>query len=191
MKTTFAVVLTALLAAVAFVPLGLTLQWCLPIDGPGELILSCASAPLLIVALVLLGKAAVVRPRPRKPTFLPLAVGLLVFFGLIQATIWVPSISRRIGPWHELRSHLVRKSQQVRDARAQLGIAEDGSPTPEQWTAIEQAVFATPEEFVFPLVNKRVTLKRMSSLPPYVGIDYGDGRRAVFDLATMWVMYAD
>jgi len=191
MKTTFVVMLVALLAVVVFVPLGLYLQWRLPIDGPFELLLSCASFPLLIVALVLLGKVAVIRPRPRKPTFLPLAVGLLVFFALLQATIFFPAISRRIGPWHELRARLLFKSEAIRDAQAQLGIPENAALTQEQWTQIKESVFATPEVFVFPILNKRVALKLMSSRPPYVGIDYGGGRRAVFDLVTMRVVYAD
>jgi hypothetical protein len=183
--------LAALLAAIAFVPVGLYLQWRFPIDGPFELLASCATFPLLLVALVLLGKVAVIRPRSRKLTSLPLAVGLLVFFGLIQATILLPPISRRIGPWHQLRARLVTKSQEIGDARARLGGAEDTHLTPEQWTQIEKTVFATPEEFVFPVLNKRVTLKMMGHQPPYVGIDYGDGRRAVFDLSTMWAVYAD
>jgi len=190
-KRKLASLLAALPAAIAFVPLGLYLQWLLPIDGPFELLISCASFPLLLVALILLGKVVVIRPRLPKPTFLPLAVGLLVFFGLIQTTIFVPSISRRIGPWHELRSRLALKSQETGAVRARLGVAENADLTPEQWAQIEETVLATPEQFVFPVLNKRVTLKLMSQLQPYVGIDYGGSRRAVFDLTTMSVIYAD
>lgn len=191
MKAKLVSILVALLSAIAFVPLGLYLQWCLPIDGPFELLLSLASLPLLMIALVLLNKLPVIPPGFRKPSLAPLAVGLLVFFSLLQVSTLAPSITRRIGPWHELRSRLVLKSQEVRDARAQLGILENTSLTPEEWARIEETVFAIPEEFVFPILNKRVTLQMMSHVQPYIGLNYGGGRRVVFDLDTMWVIYAD
>jgi hypothetical protein len=79
------------------------LQWCLPIDGPGELLVFLANLPLLIIAIVL----PVIARRSRKPLLTPLASGLLAFFSLIQASVATPSITRRIGPWNELRSRLM------------------------------------------------------------------------------------
>lgn len=187
-----AYVLGALLGAVAFVPVGLYLQWALPIDGPGELFVSLLSVPLLLVALALLSRPVVVPSWPRRSRRTSLAIGILVFFALIQATIFFPSITRRIGPWHELRARLVQKSQEIDDARARFGVAESVKLTPEQIAQIEAAVFPTPEEFVFPIINRRVILKLMTYRRPYVGVRYGTGSRGViFDLDTMLAIYAD
>ena len=160
--------------------------------GPGELFVSLLSVPLLLVALALLSRPVVVPSWPRKSRRTSLAIGILVFFALIQATIFFPSITRRIGPWHELRARLVQKSQEIDEARARFGIAESVKLTPEQIAQIEAAVFPTPEEFVFPVINRRVILKLMTYRRPYVGVRYGTGSRGViFDLDTMLAIYAD
>ena len=45
--------------------------------------------------------------------------------------------------------------------------------------------------FTTPLINKKVTLRMMGRQPPYVGIDYGGGRRVILDLESMEAIYAD
>ena len=103
-----------------------------------------------------------------------------------------PSVTRRIGPWHELRARLVQKSHEIDEARAQLGIPEQGTLSQVEIAQIEAAVFGAPEEFVFPIIGKRVTLKLMLHYQPYVGVRYGNGSRGViFDLDTMQAIYAD
>jgi len=191
MKTVIISVLYILLTVALFVPAGLYLQWALPEDGPYESVFSLSSVPILIVALVLLWTVRKARDGTTRRAGTVAATCLLVFFALAQVFVWVPQISRRIGPWVELRSLLIRKSSEVEDARTQSGIPADRDLTGEEMTRIEAMVFEPPEKFVFPLLNKKVTLRMMSIRPPYVGIDYGGGRRVVLDLESMKAMYAD
>jgi len=176
---------------VLFVPVGLYLQWALPVDAPCELVFSLYSVPILIVALVLLWTVRKTRDDTTRRAGAVAATCLLVFLALAQVFIWVPQISRRIGPWVELRSLLIRKSSEAEDARTQLGIPADRNLTWEEMMRIKTMVFEPPEEFVFPLINKKVTLKMMGRQPPYVGIDYGGGRRVILDLESMEAIYAD
>ena len=190
MKTVIISVLCILLTVVLFVPVGLYLQWALPVDAPCELVFSLYSVPILIVALVLLWTVRKTRDTTRRAGAVA-ATCLLVSLALAQVFIWIPQISRRIGPWVELRSLLIRKSSEAEDARTQLGIPADRDLTREEMMRIKAMVFEPPEEFVFPLINKKVTLKMMGRQPPYVGIDYGGGRRVILDLESMEAIYAD
>jgi len=45
--------------------------------------------------------------------------------------------------------------------------------------------------FTFPLVGRTVRIRLMQTYPPYVGVDYGDGRNCVFDLKSMRMTYVD
>ena len=191
MKTVIIFVLCILLTVVLFVPVGLYLQWALPVDAPCELVFSLYSVPILIVALVLLWTVRKTRDDTTRRAGAVAATCLLVSLALAQVFIWVPQISRRIGPWVELRSLLIRKSSEAEDARTQLGILADRNLTWEEMMRIKTMVFEPPEEFVFPLINKKVTLRMMGHQPPYVGIDYGGGRRVILDLESMEAIYAD
>lgn len=191
MKTVIIFVLCILLTVVLFVPVGLYLQWALPVDAPCELVFSLYSVPILIVALVLLWTVRKTRDDTTRRAGAVAATCLLVSLALAQVFIWVPQISRRIGPWVELRSLLIRKSSEAEDARTQLGILADRNLTWEEMMRIKTMVFEPPGEFVFPLINKKVTLRMMGRQPPYVGIDYGGGRRVILDLESMEAIYAD
>lgn len=191
MKTVIIFVLCILLTVVLFVPVGLYLQWALPVDAPCELVFSLYSVPILIVALVLLWTVRKRRDDTTRRAGAVAATCLLVFLALAQVFIWVPQISRRIGPWVELRGLLIQKSSEAEDARTQLGIPADRHLTREEMMRIKAMVFEPPEEFVFPLINKKVTLRMMGGQPPYVGIDYGGGRRVILDLESMEAIYAD
>ena len=189
MKTVIIFVLCILLTVVLFVPVGLYLQWALPFDFPyDELVFSLFSVPILIVALVLLWTVRKTRDDTTRRAGAVAATCLLVFLALAQVFIWVPQISRRIGPWVELRSLLIQKSSEAEDARTQLGIPADRDLTREEMMRIKAMIFEPPEEFVFPLINKKVTLRMMGA---YVAIDYGGGRTVIFDLESMEVIYAD
>ena len=191
MKTVIISALCILLTVVLFVPVGLYLQWALPVDGPYELVLSLYSVPILIVALVLLWTVRKTRDDTTRRAGAVVATCLLVFFALAQVFILVPQISRRVGPWGELRSLLIRKSSEAEDARTQLDIPADRDLAQDEMRRIKAMVFEPPEEFVFPLINKKVTLRMMGRRPPYVGIDYGGGRRVILDLESMEAIYAD
>lgn len=191
MKTVIIFVLCILLTVVLFVPVGLYLQWALPVDAPCELVFSLYSVPILIVALVLLWTVRKTRDDTTRRAGAVAATCLLVFLALAQVFIWVPQISRRIGPWVELRGLLIQKSSEAEDARTQLGIPADRHLTREEMMRIKAMVFEPPEEFVFPLINKKATLRMMGGQPPYVGIDYGGGRRVILDLESMEAIYAD
>lgn len=189
------IVILGLLVTVAlFVPVGLFLQWALPVDIPYpyyELAFSLCSLAFLTIVLLLLGRRRRVARRGAGQTGRLLVVCLLVLLGLTQVFIFVPQIGRRIGPWADLRSLLLQKAQEVEDARVELGIPANRYLTAQERERIEAMVFAAPEEFTFPLINKKVTLRMMSTEPPYVGVDYGSGRRVIFDLDSMTVIYAD
>jgi hypothetical protein len=191
MKKVILSVLCILLTVVLFVPVGLYLQWALPGDGPYKLVFSLYSVPTLIVALVLLWTVPKTRDDTTRRAGAVAATCLLVFFVLAQVFIWVPQISRRTGPWVELRSLLIQKSSEAEDARTQLGIPADRDLTQEEMMRVKAMVFEPPEEFVFPLINKKVTLRMMGKQSPYVGIDYGGGRRVILDLESMEAIYAD
>ena len=191
MKIAIVLSLCLLLTVILSLPVGLFLQWALPLDGPYALCLSIFTVPILFLARILPRRERASARHDPKPLVQLLATCLLAFFCLLQVFILVPPISRRIGPWAELRSRLVLKSQAVQEARVQLGIPAGRSLTPKEMDQIEQMVFAVPEEFVFPLVNRRVVLTMMWPRPPYVGIDYGGGRRAVFNLNSMIAIYTD
>jgi hypothetical protein len=90
-----------------------------------------------------------------------------------------------------LRIILVEKSQEVFEAKAILSIPANRQITRQEMDQIESIVFDPVPTYTFPIINQTVHVRMMSRVPPYVGVDFGDGRRVVFDLLTMVVIYAD
>lgn len=119
------------------------------------------------------------------------AACLYTLFPLVLITTCMPTISRRVGPWVELRSLLVAKSQEVAEARAALGIPEDRYLTSGEMHEIETLVLEPTSEYTFPIIHRTVRVMMLRAAPPYVGVDFGGGRRVMFDLRTMAIIYAD
>jgi len=183
-------ILALLLVLLAFVPIGVYLQWSVPRDfAPLACIYPAISASMFVAALILWHES-----RTARRTQWPMRVGaicLLVFCMLFLIAASVPPISRRIGPWSELRGILVAKSGEVVEAKAALSIPADRQLTRGEMDAIEDIAFEPVPTYTFPIINRTVHVRMMSEKPPYVGVDFGGGRRAVFNLATMMVIYAD
>lgn len=183
-------VLALLFTLIVFVPLGVYLQWFVPSDTfPLVCMYPLIGVSILVVALIVWRKS---RNAPRMQW--PMRVGavcLFVFCALWLIVTFIPPIGRRIGPWAELRRMLVEKSQQVVEAKATLSIPANRQLTREETGQIERMVLDPAPAYTFPIINQTVHVRMMSGIPPYVGVDFGDGRRAVFNLATMVVIYAD
>jgi hypothetical protein len=181
------VLVLLLLATVAvFVPIGVYLQWSVPRDvGLCRCAYPLLSFPILAAAL------ALYRRRGAQWPMRAAALSLFLLFGLVLITLSLPPISRRVGPWAPLRGLLVAKSRQVTQARAELAIPEGRDLTSAEMRQIEGIVLEPPPTYTFPIIGQTVQVRMMSLAPPYVGLDFGGGRRAVFDLATMVILYAD
>lgn len=179
------------LTAVAYLPLGVYLQWAVPGDWPPGLVcvFPALSGAVLVLALALRRKS---RTAPGKGWSSGIAAAcLFTLAALLLVTTSLPPIGRRIGPWAELRALLVLKAEQAAQARAALGIPEGRHLDRGEMDAIERMVLEPPVQYTFPIIGRTVQLRVMRTGPPYVGVDFGGGRRAVFDLATMVVIYAD
>jgi hypothetical protein len=183
-------VLALLFTLIVFIPVGVYLQWSVPRDAfPLVCMYPLIGVSILVVALIVWRKS---RTAPRMQW--PMRVGavcLLVFCAFWLIATSIPPIGRRIGPWSELRRMLVEKSQEVVEARATLSVPANRQLTREEVGQIERMVFDPAPAYTFPIINQTVHVRMMSTVPPYVGVDFGSGRRAVFDLATMVVIYVD
>jgi hypothetical protein len=185
-------VLALLLTLGVFAPVGVYLQWSMPQDFP-PIVCACISASIggliLLLALIKWHRRRTV-PRMQWPRRVG-AVCLFVLSALVLIVTCFPPISRRVGPWAELRGVLVEKSMEVVEARAALSIPASRDLTSGEMDQIERMVFEPVPTYTFPVINKTVNVRLMSRVPPYVGVDFGGGRRAVFDLSTMMVIYTD
>jgi hypothetical protein len=166
----------------------------LPVAAPRDLparacVYPSTGAALLAGAWVLHRRARTTAAR-RGPARAA-ASGLVVLAVVILLATSVPPIGRRVGPWAELRRLLVAKSREVAEARAALDIPRDRPLTADEMHRIEALVLNPAPEYTFPIIRRTVRLSLMRTSPPYVGVDFGGGRRAVFDLKTMGVIYAD
>ncbi len=205
-------VLALLFTLIVFVPVGVYLQWFVPSDnGLFICMYPLIGASIFVVALtiwrksrtaprmqfdrVIIGKSDIWRKSRTAPRMQwPMRVGavcLFVFCALWLVVTSIPPIGRRIGPWAELRRMLVEKSQQVAEAKATLSIPANRQLTREEIDQIERMVLDPAPAYTFPIINQTVHVRMMGGTPPYVGVDFGDGRRAKFNLATMVVTYAD
>lgn len=182
------------LGVISFIPLGIFLQWYLPSDGAAACVVPPISMLLLCVAIAL--HALVTRFAPHS-RYRSLRVArfvttfFLVLFAGIAITVFLPPLSRRVGPWVELRSLLIQKANEVDQMRANLGIPADRYLTTQEIKNIEATLMTPYPEYTFPLIGKTVKIRIMKAIPPHVGVDYGEGRNAVFDLDTMLCIYAD
>ncbi len=183
---TWAVGLGLLLASASFVPLGLYLQWAVPGDGPYEYGVTAVSLILPLLALCVRHHSSLASWMKR----LVITVALSVFC-LVQVWLYVPQLSRRIGPWEDLRGLLLAKADEVQSFREERGIAPDRVLSREEVALVQSSVFAPAPTFTFPFPRRQVRVRLMKAEPPYVGVDYGNGRNCVFDLNTMWATYCD
>jgi hypothetical protein len=183
-------VLALLFALAASVPVGVYLQWSAPGDFPARVCIYPSIGAVLLAGAWILrrqGRAAAEGGWPMRAG----AAGLFALSFVVLVATSVPPIGRRVGPWAELRRLLVAKSREVAEARAALGIPEDRYLTSGEMREIETLVLEPAPEYTFPIIHRTVRVSMLRAAPPYVGVDFGGGRRAVFDLRTMVILYAD
>jgi hypothetical protein len=176
---------------VTLIPFGVYLQWFAPRDFvPARVCIYPAAGIVPLAAawtLLLKGRTEGERGWPKRVA----AAGLFALSIVVLVTTSVPAIGRRVGPWADLRSLLVAKSREVTDARKALGIPHDRQLTADEMGQMEALLFDPVPEYTFPIIQRTVHLRLMAATPPYVGLDFGGGRRVLFDLRTMVILYAD
>lgn len=185
-KTIKVVAFGGLVGLGAFIPLGLYLQWAIPGDGPYEYGVTLLS---LLLPLLAIGMRFI----PLSSSSVRLAVISAAFsaFFLVQVWLYFPQLSRRVGPWKDLRELLLAKSQQVQLFLDEQGIARDRLLTRQEVASAQSALFDPAPTFYFPLPHRRVEVRIILAEPPYVGVSYGNGRNCVFDLSSMYATYCD
>ncbi|WP_147446606.1 hypothetical protein [Corallococcus sp. CA047B] len=94
---------------------------------------------------------------------------------------------RHFGEWRRLKS-LLRENE----ARVQQMIGRTEGSLSEEESALVRAWFLEhPVSLRFESEPEPVRIRLMHSTPPYVGVDFGRGRNAVFDPVTMLCLYSD
>ena len=151
-------VLALLLTLVVFVPIGVHLQWFVPRDFPlCVCIYPSISASILVIALIVWHRS---RTAPRMQW--PMRVGavcLFVLCALLLVVTSIPPISRRVGPWKELRGILVEKSQEVVEVKAALSIPASRQLTRQEMDQIESIAFDPVPTYTFPIINQTVHVR--------------------------------
>jgi hypothetical protein len=115
-----------------------------------------------------------------------LAAPLLL--GLASVVVAAGAISsRHFGEWRELRAELARYSDKVAKA------APDRTRllTHAEYEAIKGRLFTSEPTFVSRAFREPLRIRMMQTYAPYVGVDFGAGRNAVFDLTIMICTYSD
>lgn len=116
---------------------------------------------------------------------LSISVLLLMVPVVVSLLIVALGISRRsFGEWAELKRLIQVYSQRVASA---VEAGED----PRQLAALEMKLLSPTPTFKFKALREPVRLRLMKTIPPYVGVDFGEGANAVFDPVTMICTYAD
>jgi hypothetical protein len=189
-RTASRVALALLFVLGAAVPADAYLQWCVPGGFPASVCVYPSICVSLLAGAWILrrqGRAAAESRWPMRAG----AAGLCALATVVLIATSVPPIGRRIGPWAELRGMLVAKSREVAETRAALGIPPGRPLTAGEMGQIEALALDPAPEYTFPIIGRTVRLRLMCATPPYVGVDLSGGRRAVFDLSTMVMIYAD
>jgi hypothetical protein len=160
-----------------------------PGDAPGAEMLGILGAGLfvpvsmLLVVFLLLTRR---RPRARLAAVALLALPMLLAVGAMGFAA-VDVGSRHFGQWAQLKELLGRYSNLV----AAEAKGPEGRLTPEQYRDIQARLLTPAPTFQFAGTQEPVRLRMMMTIPPYVGVDFGHGANAVFDLRTMWCIYSD
>jgi len=110
-------------------------------------------------------------------------------FVSISCAILLCSIigARNFGEWKELKKQLLFHSQRVEKA-----VPEKGRMlTFDEFQKIKETLFSEPVFFKSESLIHPIQIRMMQTIPPYVGVDFGNGKNAVFELHTMFVTYSD
>ncbi|WP_147445492.1 hypothetical protein [Corallococcus aberystwythensis] len=94
---------------------------------------------------------------------------------------------RHWGEWSRLKTVLQDNEARVRA----LSSRTDGSLTEEEFARAKAWFLEEPVTFRFETEPEPVRLRLLRSVPPYVGVDFGQGRNAMFDPVTMRCVYSN
>jgi hypothetical protein len=63
--------------------------------------------------------------------------------------------------------------------------------TDTEYDAVKSRLLTRQPTFASRGFREPLKIRMMQTIPPYVGVDFGEGRNAVFDLTTMICTYSD
>ena len=94
---------------------------------------------------------------------------------------------RHFGEWRQLKSLLRENEARVQ----QLTGRTEGMLSEEERVRVRAWFLEHPVSLRFGSEPEPVQIRLMHGMPPYVGVDFGQGRSAVFEPVTMLCLYAD
>ncbi|RKG58179.1 hypothetical protein D7X30_17060 [Corallococcus sp. AB011P] len=94
---------------------------------------------------------------------------------------------RHWGEWGRLKAMLQDNEPRVRAFSSRA----DGVLSEEEYARAKAWLLEQPVTFQFKTEPDPVRIRLMMPIPPYVGVDFGQGQNAVFDPVTMHCLYSD
>ncbi len=191
----------AAIAAALGLPLLIIAAWVFVVVSPGyerfpgdpafpELLLTFLW-PLAAAAVVLAVIATVLARRVTSPrvSFWARSGGLATAALVIASLgyLALPILRRQSGEWPRLRAKLQDGEAQVN----QLLGADGRELTRAEYEYARDWFSRNPISFQFTDPPQTVYLTMMRGVPPYVGVSFGNGNNAAFDLATMFCISSD
>ena len=163
--------------------------WYFPGDGPVFELFGVLGGLAFAVGLIPLVLSLVIG-RQRRDWLVRLirwlARGPAILGVALLAIASVGVLNRHFGEWAKLKAALVEQSERVR-ARA----SDPTQLSPEEFQQLNQELMTPPPSFTFRAMPEPVHIRIMQTVPPFVGVDFGYGANAVFDLTTMVCTYSD
>jgi hypothetical protein len=104
-------------------------------------------------------------------------------------SVVLPEVSRTIGPWATIRTALYEEADRFQRTAIESGVELSTEMSDDDWARVK-ARFQV-RKIRWPGRSDEVQLRPMSSVYPYVGIDYGKGRNCTFELPSMRSTYCD
>jgi hypothetical protein len=188
-------ILTAALGAAALVVVNIYFATAVgpsyfPGDPPiADVVLECGAA---VVAYAAMGLVVAFVAGHYANTPLLRYVRMVGSGGLVLAVVGLAPVAaevgkRQFGEWAELKSILGQNEAIVH----QLVGREGGQLSEAEYEKARAWFQQNPVYFQFRELPQPTRVRMMTSLAPYVGVDFGDGQNAVFDPETMVCTYAD
>ncbi len=142
---------------------------------------ACAAALVATLVSRLAGPSFVLRIL-KAAAFLSVATA---FTGTALSGLHI--LRRNVGEWAELKQLLRDNENRVE----QVVGHEGGALSPADVEKMKTWFQEHPATFKFKAMSDPVQIRLLSNVPPYVGVDFGGGRNAVFDTTTMRCLSAD
>ncbi|MDH4183689.1 MAG: hypothetical protein OEV92_05675 [Nitrospinota bacterium] len=168
------------------------IYWYFPGDPPyADLCLICGilAVAAFLAALYLFGVAGKYKGE-RTSGKVGYTPALVIAVVMLAPTLLSLSFiaSRHTGGMRHLKSELNKYSRII---AADSSIDPSGRLKNGQWKELESRYLSAAPQIHLEGLEHPVRIRMMSSDPPYVGADFGQGRNAQFNLATMLCVYSD